>query len=55
MQNAIEKAEKDDFSETRALLKLLENPYSDEPVEQIIGHLHEKKIKCKYFQIKSFF
>jgi len=36
VQNAIEKAEKDDFSEARALLKILENPYSEEPVEKII-------------------
>lgn len=45
-QMAIEKAEKNDFSEARALLKLLENPFNDEPVERILEE--EFKGTCKW-------
>ncbi len=43
-QEAIEKAERGEFDRASALLKILEQPYTDEPMERILV-----SEKCKYF------
>ena len=48
VQNAIEQAEKNDYIEARALLKLLENPYSDEPIENLLSEFYNGQCKYKY-------
>ena len=45
VQNAIEQAEKNDFREAKALLKLMENPYSQESVENLLSDFY--KDQCK--------
>jgi hypothetical protein len=45
VQNAIEKAEKNEYTEARALLKLLENPYSEEPIENLLSEFFNEKCK----------
>jgi uncharacterized protein YdiU (UPF0061 family) len=45
VQNAIVKAENNDFSEAKALLKLMENPYSNELLENILSEFY--KGQCK--------
>ena len=49
-QQAIEKAEKDDFSEVQSLLQILQRPYEDQPEADEAGYASEppewaKKVK----------
>ena len=43
-QDAIEHAENNDFERAKMLLRLLENPFSDKPLQELIGDF-----KCKLF------
>jgi transposase-like protein len=49
VQNTIEKAEKNEYTEARALLKLLENPYSEEPIENLLSEFFNGKCKWSIF------
>lgn len=40
-QSSIEAAEKGDFCEARMLLKILENPFSEEPVDKILSEFDQ--------------
>ena len=41
-QAAIEAAENGDFSEARMILAVLENPFSDKPLEEILSQFDQK-------------
>jgi len=55
-QDSIEHAERDDFERARIFLKILENPFSNESIENIL--IDFKSSECIYyniiFQIKIF-
>ena len=46
-QDSIEGAEKKEFTEAKILLKLLENAFSDEPLEKILEEFLPSNEKCK--------
>ncbi|CAF0971086.1 unnamed protein product, partial [Brachionus calyciflorus] len=46
-QDAIENVDKNDFTGANMLLRILENPFSDEPVEKILSDFDQKLVKEK--------
>lgn len=55
-QNAIEAAEgKEDFDEAKMLLKVLENPFSDEPLDKILSEFDKNsRLFCIKLERKKF-
>lgn len=49
-QDAIEAVENKENTEAKILLKLLENAFSDEPLEKILEEFLPMNEKCKYYQ-----
>ena len=50
-QKCIEEAEKENFLESKLLLKILENPFSDQPVENLLKEFNNEERKTIFIVI----